>query len=62
MNIIARQSFFILKPFENSVMDAIEQFKSHGYVEKLKAQITSTSLPPEHQDLIQFLHNQIIHI
>ena len=48
--------------FNNSIMDAFEQFKSDGYVEKLKAQITSTSVPSRHQDLLEFLYNQIIHM
>jgi hypothetical protein len=62
MNIIAKESFWIIKPFNDSIMDALEHFKSHGYVEKLKSQITSTSMPPEYQDLLAFLYNQVIHI
>ena len=62
INIIARQSFWIMKPFQNSVMDALEELKSNGYVEKLKDQITSTSVPSKHQDLLDFLYNQVIHI
>lgn len=47
-------------PFNDSVMDTFKQFESGGYAEKLKAQITSTSLPRKHQDLHEFLYNQII--
>lgn len=60
MIIIARQSFWIVKPFNNSVVDALEQFKSHGYEEKLKAQITSAAVPPAHHDLLEFLYDQIL--
>lgn len=62
ITIIATESFWMMKPFNNSVTDAFEQLKSRGYVEKLKNQITSTSIPSKHEDLVQFLHNQIIHI
>ena len=62
MVIIARQSFWIMtrtqKSFNNSLMDAFKQFKSHGYEEKLKAQITSAAVPPArgYQDLLEFLY------
>jgi len=62
MNIIARKSFWIMKPFKYSIMDAIQEFKGHGYVERLKAQITSTSVPLEDQDILEFLYNQSISI
>lgn len=62
MNIIAWKSFWIMKPFKYSIMDAIQEFKSHGYVERLKAQITSTSVPLEDQDILEFLYNQSISI
>lgn len=38
-------------------MDVLEQFKSQGYAEKLKTQITSDSIPHEHEDLLAFLHD-----
>ncbi|KAF8710126.1 hypothetical protein AX14_013431 [Amanita brunnescens Koide BX004] len=60
MIIITKESFWIKKSFRESIMDALEQFQSHGYVDILKSQITSTSLPPE-QDLPRFLYNQIVH-
>ena len=43
-------------------MDALEQFKTHGYAEQLKTQITSDSIPLGHEDLLAFLYNQIINI
>ena len=61
MNVIARESFFIMKPFKESIMDALEQFKSQGYAEKLKIQITSESIPP-HEYLPAFMYDLIINI
>ena len=43
-------------------MDALEQFKSHGYPEKVKTQITLDSIPPGPEDLVAFLYDQIIKI
>jgi hypothetical protein len=51
-----------MKPFSDSIMDSLDHFKSHGYMENLESQITSESLPPEHQDLLAFLLDQVIHI
>ena len=45
-----------------SIMDALEQFKSYGYTERLKTQITLKSIPPEHEDLLAFLYDQIIEV
>ena len=42
-------------------MDALEQFKNHGYAEKIKTQITSLSIPHGHKDdLLAFLYDQIV--
>ena len=49
------------KPFNDAIRDAVEQFKGSEYVERLKNQITYRSMPPEHQDLLAFLYNQVIH-
>ena len=78
MNIIAKLSFWVVKParksiiskllfqkippFEQNIMNALDQFKREGYVEKLKACITSVSLPPDHRDLHEFLYNMIAQI
>jgi hypothetical protein len=80
MNIIAKLSFWILKPskmqkstfskllfwknhqFEELIMDALDQFKREGYVEKLKTCITSVSFPSDHQDLSGFLYDLIAQI
>lgn len=62
MNIIARQSFFIMKSSREAGMEALEQFKSHGYAERLKTQITSDSIPQRHEDLLAFLYDQVINI
>ena len=71
MNIIAKLSFSIMKPkeqtarsitaFEQIIVDALAQFKRGGYVEKLKTSITSESLPSDNDDLLAFLCNQIAH-
>jgi hypothetical protein len=78
MSIIAKLSFWVVKPakksiiskllfqkippFEQNIINALDQFKRGGYVEKLKACITSVSLPPDHGDLHQFLYDLITQI
>ena len=69
MSIVAKQSFWTMKPtsqtttsipaFEQLIMDSLGQFESYGYVEKLKTSITSESLPPNNEDLLGFMYNQI---
>ena len=73
MSIIAKLSFWITKPtketvteksltaFEQVIMDALAKFKRDGHVEKLKTNITSGSLPSDHDDLLAFLYNHITH-
>ena len=71
MSIIAKLSFWITKPtepteksltaFEQVIMDALAKFKGDGYVEKLKTNITSESLPSDDEDLLAFLCNQTAH-
>jgi len=60
INVIATLSFQVMKPFQESIMDALEQFKRWNHVEKLKTQITSESIPTDHTELIKFLYLQII--
>ena len=62
MNILAKLSFWIKKPFKTSIIDSFHQFMKQGYVEKLKAQITPEALPTEHSALVQFLYDQVINI
>lgn len=88
MSIIAKQSFWMIKPkekaaksnsitarfksitaksksitaFEQVIIDTLAQFERHGYVKKLKTNITSESLPPMNEDLLGFLYNQIVHL
>ena len=71
MSIIAKLSFWIMKPttqtekpstpFEQVIMDALAQFTREGYAEKLKTSITSLSLPSNRKDLLSFMYNQVIH-
>ena len=77
MTIIAKLSFWILKPakkstmakllwknqpFDKLMMDALDQFKKEGYVEKLKACITPVSFLPAQHDLSGFLYDLIAQI
>jgi len=62
MNILAKLSFWIKKPFKTSIIDSLHQFKKQGYVEKLKAQITPEAMPTKHSALFQFLYDQLINI
>ena len=70
MNIIAKLSFWmqpekekesiIIKlSFEDLILGALDQFRTEGYVEKLKNSITPESLPSNEADLHEFLYNQI---
>ena len=75
MNIIAKLSFWIMKPkkkslitqlsfkkmqpFEDLILGAFAQFREEGYVEKLKTRISSQSLPSNKDGLLEFLYNQI---
>ena len=74
MVIIAKLSFWIMKPkkksiitelphkavkpFEKLILDAFAQFRTEGYVEKLKTSITPKSLPSNKKKLLEFLYNQ----
>ena len=62
MIIIGRMSFWIHKPFGKSITEALDLFKKHGYVEKLKTCISPESMPSDKEDLLGFLYNLIIHI
>ena len=62
MNILAKLSFWYKKGIQKSINDALNQFKTAGYVEKLKAQITSEAIPTGHDDLVQFLYDQVVNI
>ena len=69
MNIIAKLSFWmqagkrkesmIKLSFEDSILGALDQFRTEGYVENLKNSITPESLPSNEADLHEFLYNQI---
>ena len=48
-----------MQPFEESILDALDQFKTAGYVKKLKTSITQESLPSDKDDLLEFLYGQI---
>ena len=62
MHIIAKLSFWIMKPFEEFITDGFAQFRKEGYVEKLKKNITSESLSSNRGVLVEFLYNQIAHV
>lgn len=60
---IVKQTFWMKnKPIEELLLDALEQFKKQGYVEKLKNCINPALLPSDPDDLIMFLYDQIIHL
>ena len=48
-----------MQPFEELILDALAQFRTEGYEEKLKTSITQESLPSNKDGLFQFLYNQI---
>lgn len=53
----AKQTEKSVTAFEQVIMDALAQFCQGSYVEKLKARITSESLPSSKEDLLGFLYN-----
>ena len=72
MNIIAKLSFWMQAgkkkesiitdselSFEDSILGALDQFRTKDYVEKLKNSITPESLPSNKAVLHEFLYNQI---
>jgi hypothetical protein len=58
-SIITKLSFKKMQPFEDLILGALDQFKTEGYVEKLKTSITLESLPSNKDDILEFLYNQI---
>ena len=58
-SIITRLSLKMVGPFEQLILDAFAQFRTEGYVEKLKTSITQESLHSNEDDLLEFLYNQI---
>ena len=72
MNIIAKLSFWMQPEkekkriitklsFEDLILGALDQFRTEGYVKRLKNSITPESLPSNKADLHEFLYNQIVH-
>ena len=56
-------SFWFQKSFETSLTQALDEFKKHDYVEKLKTHITLESMPSDKGgQLLAFLHDLTIHI
>jgi len=48
----------LTQPFEESITNALDQFRGEGYARKLEISITSESLPSDHQDILAFLYDQ----
>ena len=62
MIIIVKQSYWIKKPFTESMIDAFDRFQREGHAEKLKILISPTmSLPSSSEDLFAFLYSHIVH-
>ena len=59
MVIVTKLSFWIKKPFMQSIMDALDQLKQQGYTMKLKAQITPDTIPSGEKELLEFLYNKV---
>lgn len=55
-------SFWIKKPLNESIMDALIQFEKEDYAKKLKMCITLESMLTKENDLVGFLYDQVIHI
>ena len=55
-------SFWIKKPLNESIMDALIQFEKEDYAKNLKMCITLESMLTKENDLVGFLYDQVIHI
>ena len=55
-------TFWIKKPLNESIMDALIQFEKEDYAKKLKMCITLESMLTKEKDLVGFLYDQVIHI
>jgi len=51
-----------MKSVDESMMEALKQFKEQGNVEKVKNHLNSALLPSDPDDLFMFLYDQISHI
>ena len=49
-----------MKTYNESMTDALEEFKRQDYVNKLKAQTTSETIPSNDEDLLAFLYDQVM--
>ena len=58
-SIITRLSLKKIQPFEELILDGLAQFRTEGYVKKLKTSITQESLPYDEDDLLEFLYNLV---
>ncbi|KAF8325138.1 hypothetical protein F5887DRAFT_926290 [Amanita rubescens] len=68
INIIAKLSYWMgpvrrrRQLFEHFIRDGLVEFRTAGYVDKVKACITPESLPSNHEELLAFLYHQITNI
>ena len=60
--IIAKLSFWINKPFFPSVIEALDQYKQKGYVQKLKIDITADFMHSGHNDYVTLLYKKVTEI
>ncbi|KAF8642976.1 hypothetical protein AX14_009667 [Amanita brunnescens Koide BX004] len=64
--VIAKLSFWINKPFLPSVMEAFDQYKQKGYIQKLKSDIAPDIVQFTHrstrQDFVTLLYMQVTNI
>ena len=58
-SIITELPLKAVEPFEQLILAAFAQFKTEGYVEKLKTSITQESLQSNKDVLLEFLYHQI---
>jgi len=57
--IIVKLSFWINKPFLQSLVEGFDQFKTKEYLKNVKTGITPTSMPSGHGNLVPFLYKYI---
>ena len=61
--IIAKLSFGLFDEFlVPSITTALDQYKERGYAQKVKTGVTPQLMQFGHQELVEFLHQQVNHI
>jgi len=59
---VAKLSFWIKKPFQQSLREALNQYRQRDYAQKLKTDITPDFIHSSYHDLVTLLYMQVPHV